>query len=105
MGELSDAEINFAQQLLKVQLPKINGLFCTLHQEKKLELTRSSIQNKLQIGYCKSRHHWIVATTIKCSIGEERVYDSWTIFQYCDKETKDIIQNHFCVVLMHFQLK
>ena len=58
MGEeLRDAEINFAQQLLKVQFPKINGLSCTLNQEKKLELTESSIQNKLQIVYCKSRHH------------------------------------------------
>ena len=94
MGEeLSEVKINFAQQLLKVQFPKINGLFCTLHQEKKLELTESSIQNKLQIVYCRSRHHWIVATTIKCSIGEVRVYDS--IFQYCDEEAKYIIQNLF----------
>jgi len=32
-------------------------------------------------------------TTIECSIGEVRVYDS--IFQYCDKETKYIILDQF----------
>ena len=32
MGEeLSDVEINFAQQLLKAQFAKINGLLCTLY--------------------------------------------------------------------------
>lgn len=55
----------------------------------KKRITESSIQNKLQIIYCKSRHHWIVATTI----GEVRVYAS--IFQYCDEETKYIISNFF----------
>ena len=94
MGEeITDVEINFAQQLLKAQFAKINGLLCTLYQEKKVELTDSSVQNKLQIIYCKSRHHWIVATTIKCSFAEVRVYDS--IFQYCNEETKYIISNLF----------
>ena len=94
MGErLNDVEINFAQQLLKAQFPNMNGLLCTLYQEKKVELEESTVQNKLQVVHCKNRHHWIVATTIKCSIGQVRAYDS--IFQYCDEEIKCIISNLF----------
>ena len=33
--ELSSLEINFAQQLLKEQFPKLNGLVPTLYQDKK----------------------------------------------------------------------
>ena len=48
MGQqLSDVEINFAQQLLKEQFSKINGLICTLYQEKKIALSEISVQNKL----------------------------------------------------------
>ena len=44
MGEeLSDVEINFAQQLLKGQFAKINVLLCTLYQEKKMELEESTV--------------------------------------------------------------
>jgi len=38
--ELSDVEINFAQQLLKNQFPKVNGLTRNLYQEKKVELVK-----------------------------------------------------------------
>jgi len=34
--ELSDLEINFAQQLLKEQFPKLNGLVSTLNHDKNL---------------------------------------------------------------------
>ena len=64
MGEeLCDIEINFAQQLLKAQFANLNGLTSTLYQEKKVQLTESLIQNKVQIIYCKTRHHWIAAST------------------------------------------
>ena len=50
MGEeLCDIEINFAQQLLKAQFANLNGLTSTLYQEKKVQLTESLIQNKVQI--------------------------------------------------------
>ena len=94
MGEeLCDIEINFAQQLLKAQFTKLNGLASTLYQEKRVKLTESLIQNKVQIIYCKTRHHWIAASTVNCATGEVRVYDS--IFQYCDKETEQTINNLF----------
>ena len=49
----------------------------------------------LQIIYCPSRHHWIVATTVrnKEDGGQVLVYDS--IFKKVDRETKKIIYNIF----------
>ena len=92
MGEeLCDVKINFSQNLLKAQFKELNGLTSTLYQEKKLQLTESLIQNKVQIIYCKTRHHWIAASTVKCVTGEVRIYDS--VFQYCDKETEQTINN------------
>ena len=49
MGELSNTEINLAQQLLKYQFPNLNGLQSTLIQEKKMALTEKSVKNKVQI--------------------------------------------------------
>lgn len=87
MGEeLCDIEINFAQQLLKAQFTKLNGLTSTLYQEKRVQLTENLVQNKVQIVYC---NHWIAASTVNCATGEVKVYDS--IFQYCDKETEQAI--------------
>ena len=94
MGQqLSDVEINFAQQLLKEQFPKINGLICTLYQEKKIALSKISVQNKLQIIYCRIRHHWITASTVSCRFGEVKVFDS--LFHYCDEETEYVIAKLF----------
>jgi len=46
-AELCDIEINFAQQLLKQQFTDLN--------DKKLQITESSVQNKLQIVHCKKK--------------------------------------------------
>ena len=94
MGEeLSDTEINLAQQLLKTQFPNLNGLQSTLFQEKKMVLTEKSVRNKVQIIHCKSRHHWVVASTVYCNTGEVKVYDS--LFTYSDKEMEKVIFNLF----------
>ena len=58
-----------------------------------MKLEESTIQSKLQVINCKIRHHWIVATSINCTICKVRVY--YCIFQYCDEETKCIILNVF----------
>jgi len=42
--ELSDEEINFAQELLKQQFSKLNGLQSTLFQDKPLELTEDAVK-------------------------------------------------------------
>ena len=61
MGEqLTDVEINLAQQLLKEQFPTLNGLMCTLYQDKKSKVSETTVQNKAQIIHCRARPHWIV---------------------------------------------
>ena len=94
MGEeLNDTEINLAQQLLKTQFSNLNGLQSTLLQEKKMVLTENSVRNKVQIIHCKSRHHWVVASTVHCNTGEVKVCDS--LFTYSDKEMEKVICNLF----------
>ena len=91
--QLSDVEINFAQQLLKEQFPKVNGLTNTLYHEKRVECGEASVLNKLQIVHCKTRQYWIVASTFGCSLNEVKVYDS--LFYNCDNETEHFIANLF----------
>ena len=53
MGEeLTDIEINLAQQLLKCQFPEVNGLQSTLLQDKQTMLTERSVNDKIQIIHC-----------------------------------------------------
>ena len=47
--ELTDMDINFAQQLLKQQFKHVNGLHSILLQEIDLALTASLLQNRIQI--------------------------------------------------------
>jgi len=90
MGEkLSDLEINFAQRLLKLQFPELNGLDSILLQQKKTHFT-SELQSKLQIIHCFSRD-WVVATNIGCVNGVICVYD--LLFHSVDEATKRIINN------------
>ena len=91
--ELTDIEINLAQQLLKSQFPEVNGLQSTLLQGKQTVLTEKSVHGKIQIIHCKRRHHWVVAITINCDIYEVKVFDSLYTFSY--KETEATINNLF----------
>ena len=95
-NELTDVEINFAQQLLKAHFTSINGLESTLHQQLQKNATvllKDSIWNRIQILFCKERKHWIVATTVNCSPNEVKVYDS--LFQYLDKDSLQLIERLF----------
>ena len=78
--ELSDIEINYAQQLLKANYPKFNGFQSTLVMRKV-----GWLENNIQIVHCTSRHHWVMTTTVNCMQGEIKVFDS--MFFNCDKET------------------
>ena len=91
--ELSDLEMNLAQELLKVQYLKLNGFQSTLFQEKRKLSQDIFLTNTIQIVHCQARHHWVTATTIKCKLGEVKVFDS--IFNHCDKETTWVIHNLF----------
>ena len=88
-NELSDNEINLAQQLLKEQYNKLNGLQSTLLQSKQLNLTKNETRNKIQIIHCYSCHHWIVASTVGCALNQVKIYDS--LFSYCDMETEAVV--------------
>ena len=83
-NRLTDLEINLAQQLLKSQFDNLNGLQSTLLQEKVITVTKSELQNKLQLIFCKERQHWIVATSINCNENEVKVYDS--LFSFLDQD-------------------
>jgi len=101
-NELTDIEINFAQQLLKAQFNSINGLESTLHQQKNVGilLSKDSIQNRIQI---QERKHWIVATTVNCSPSEVKVYDS--SFQYLDRDSLQLIEKWFQCDVMNLDIK
>ena len=86
--ELTDAEINYGQRLLKERYPKINGLRTTLYQGKMQE-----VENSIQVIHCPSRFHWITVTTMNCKANKVRVFDS--TFTYCDKETISTIRNFY----------
>ena len=77
--ELSDLEINLAQELLKTH-PKLNGLRSTLFQERRVTTAENNIMNNVQIVHCHGRHHWIADTTVNCKPAEVKAFDS--LFAY-----------------------
>ena len=48
-----------------------------------------AVKNKVQIIHCDKRHHWIVATTVKCENGQVLVIDS--LYKSIDDETKSTV--------------
>ena len=88
--ELSDLHVNMAQNLLKAQFPQLNGFCSTLLQGKELPVqSTDAVKNKVQIIHCDKRHHWIVATTVKCVNGQVLVIDS--LYKSIDDETKSTV--------------
>jgi hypothetical protein len=86
---LNDRHINYAQKLLKLQFPCIEGLNLTLYQHKKQE----KIKEGLQVIHCKERDHWVLASNLACDSNEVVVYDS--LFESVDQETEDVLINLF----------
>ena len=90
MGEkLMDIKINHCQKI-KLQFPKLNGLWSTLQQDKP---SNESTTNWIQIVHCPSRDHWITATTIGCNNGMVKIYDS--VFRNINEPTKQILYKYF----------
>ena len=75
--------------MLKKQFPCLEGLQLTLLQEK----NQDKIQNGIQIIFCRSRQHLVVALTVACGKNEVKVYDS--VFNVTDTETRKTIANVF----------
>ena len=76
-NELTDVEINFAQQLLKHNLlPLMDWSQLCINSYRKMPVfSKDSIRNRIQILFCKECKHWIVATTVNCSPNKVKVYD------------------------------
>ena len=62
-------------------------------QDKERSLKEDDVNNKLQLIHCKQRHHWIIASTVKCRAEEIVVIDS--LYRSIDEETKQVIHNLF----------
>ena len=87
---LSDLHINFAQQVLKKQFPKLGGLQSILLQSK--EQVKEAVKNQIQVIHSRE-DHWIVASTVRSKNGVECVYDS--VYTSIDKTTTEVIGNLF----------
>ena len=64
--ELIDKHIQYSQYLIKIQFSTIGGLCSTLLQNHQMH---SLSKNSLQVVYCSSRRHWIVASNMECKKG------------------------------------
>ena len=93
--ELNDQHVFVAQRLLLRQFSSFRGLNSTLVYE----CFDCWVDNYIQIMFCRG-NHWMLVTTIGCSIGEVYVYDSL----YCDvdDETKQKVKNIFHCPSMTF---
>ena len=85
---INDKHVNYAQFLLKNQLPHIDGLRLTLLAQKEQKKIKNGVQIIHSHGY-----HWIVASTLSCIGQVIKVFGS--LYTIIDKDTKDVIQNLF----------
>lgn len=81
--------------MLKIQFVDLNGFNSTLLQDKAAQWSQDQVKDKVQIIFCSDQHHWIVASTVGCKIGDVKIYDS--VFRTADEETKKIVQSLFKV--------
>ena len=84
--KLNDKHMNFAQALLQCQYPDVEGLRCTLLQDR-LKLDCSS-KTSVQILHVHG-NHWITVSNVNCPSGEVQVYDS--IYSSLNKDVEDLI--------------
>ena len=88
--KLTDKHINFAQTLLRLQFPKLNGLQSSLYQSRSQGFKTN--EYALQILHSRG-DHWIVATTVQCNPGEVRVFDS--VYASLDDGTHETVERMF----------
>ena len=85
---LNDKHINYAQSLLKKQLPHTDGWKETLLVHKKQE----KIKQGVQIIHTRG-DHWIIVLNLRGSKCEIKIFDS--LYTSVDKDTQKIIFNLF----------
>ena len=88
--KLTDQHINYAQTLLRLQFPNLNGLQSTLYQSRSQGFKANTCM--LQVIHSRG-NHWVVATTIQCVPGEIKVFDS--VYTSLDDGTHQTIQRMF----------
>ena len=76
---LSDLSINFAQHILHLQFPKIEGLQST-----------------------SRGNHWIVVSSIGCDDGIVKVYNYDSLYKEIDASTQEVVYNIFGAVKFNF---
>lgn len=86
---LTDKHINFAQHILKKQHVELSGLTSSLLLHK---ISAPITSPALQILHCRG-NHWIVVSSIGCSIGSVKVYDS--LYQSVDEKSNGLITKIF----------
>ena len=91
--QLTDLHIDFAQEILKKQFPRIYGLESTLLITRSSKLPKLP-KNSLFLQIVHSRgNHWIAISALGPAL-EVQVYDS--IYDNIDKETQKLCINLFC---------
>jgi hypothetical protein len=98
MGDwLNDNHINLAQELLRRQYKNLSGLKSTLWLSKLKEPL--PIIDAVQVLHTRG-NHWIVASTIGCSVDEVNVFDS--LYSSIDAATLNLLKQLFGV---HIKVK
>ena len=81
-GGFLQSQSQLPSEILKSQFPQLNGLRLTLYQEIP---SNEPTQIWLQILHYPQQDHWITATTIGCSDGLVKIYDS--VYRHLDEPT------------------
>lgn len=85
--KLNDNHINYAQGILKVSFPGIEGLKCVLVQKRlKFDITSDVVQILHTRG-----DHWIVISNLQCEQGT--IYD--TVYSDVDEDTRKLVYDIF----------
>lgn len=89
--KLTDKHINFAQEVLKMQFPGLDGLKNTLLLTKHAQVLNSPT-NYLQIVHVRT-NHWIAVSTLGCLHNRVRIYDS--LYTDVDEQTTYLLKSVF----------
>ena len=96
--QLTDLHIDFAQEILKKQFPRIYGLESTLLITRSSKLPKLP-KNSLFLQIVHSRGNWIAISALRPAL-EVQVYNS--IYDNIDKETKNLCINLFGAGVIKF---
>ena len=92
-GQLNDNHINYAQKMLQMQFPVVEGLESTLLQTNwQNYVYRKIVHGGLQIIHSRS-NHWTLVSRLECDDSEINIFDS--LYDSVDPTTLNIIEEQF----------